>query len=242
MWRGARPSFRWVAGVCAAGGFALALALFIAVAVSGSDAADEYGRISVPGSGALELPEGDVALFYEERVTLSENESLPVPPGLRVRARREQTIESENTTNNAINLDGRSLREFAKLEVPAAGSYRVSVRADASGGNSPSVTFGKGLGASMAGAGVKAGIAAGAGLALGLLLLLAGRIGYEPAPVIRPVAPSTSSPPPRPPEPAPDAADGDIQTALADLRMRRTAGLIGEEEYEAERKRLLASL
>jgi hypothetical protein len=34
--------------------------------------------VSLPGRATLRLPEGDVALYYEERVTLGENEVLNV--------------------------------------------------------------------------------------------------------------------------------------------------------------------
>jgi len=192
----ARPTFRWLAIALAAASAAAALALFIAGAIGGTGNADRYGRVAVPGDGVFELPAGDVALFYEERVTLSENDSLDVPAGLRVTARREVTVSSRNTVTNAINLDGRSLREFAVLEIPQEGRYRVSARADAPGGNTPAVTFGDGLGAAMLDAGKRAGIALGAGVGTALLVLLAGRVGYTPEPKWRVVGPG---PPPGPP-------------------------------------------
>jgi hypothetical protein len=187
--RGARPAARRVAlgAVVVAG--AVALALFIATAVGGTSDADRYGRVPLPGRTMLDLPAGDVALYYEERVTLNENDSLDVPDGLVVVAKRELTkVRSERSTPNAINTDGRSLREFAKLRIPAAGRYRVTARSKSPGSNSPAVTLGRGQLASLGRAAVRAAIAVGAGLAVALAALLVARRRDEQPPSAAPPA------------------------------------------------------
>jgi hypothetical protein len=162
-------------------------------AFGGVGDADLYGRVKLPGNKMLDLLAGDVALYYEERVTLHENDSLDVPDGLRVVARRElRRVRSERSVPNAINLDGRSLREFAKLEVPAAGRYKVRVRAKERGSNSPAVTLGKGQLEGLKRWGIRAGIAEVAGLVLALVVLLAWRRPDEPPPSASPPAPPPS--------------------------------------------------
>jgi hypothetical protein len=174
LWRGAHPTARRIAILLAATGSTIAFVLFLTGAIGGSKDADLYGRVPLPGKRMLDLPAGEVALYYEERVTLNDDDSLNVPDGLVVVAKRElRRVRSERSTPNAINLDGRSLREFGKLELPVAGRYRVRARAKQSGSSSPAVTLGKGQLESVKRAGIRAGIAEGAGLLLALAVLLA---------------------------------------------------------------------
>lgn len=181
--RGAHPRARTVAIVLAMSGTALAFLLFMTSAFAGSGEADRYGRVKLPGTKMLDLPAGDVALYYEERVTLDEDDSLDVPDGVRVVAKRElRKVRSERSIPNAINLDGRSLREWGKLEIPVAGRYRVKARSKQPGSNSPAVTLGKGQLQSFKRAGIRAGIAEGAGLVLALIVLLLWRRPDDPPP------------------------------------------------------------
>jgi hypothetical protein len=206
--RGSRPGARRLALFLAIVGTVVATAIFVVKMVQGAGEADKYGRIDLPGRGALELPEGDVALYYEEHVTLSENESLDLPSGLRVVARREnEVVRSEKTVQNAVNTSGRSLREFAKLEIPRAGRWRVSARSSSPGGNDPGVTFGKGQLEGLGKTAIVAGGIEGGALLLALLVLLAGRRGYEGERMSFPVPASVGGGPAAgaPPGPAPAA-------------------------------------
>ena len=190
--RGARPGARALALGCAVAGSAVALVLFIVSAVANTDDAARYGRVPLPGRAMLELPAGDVALYYEERVTLHEDDVLDVPAGLVVKARGERTVRSRRGTPNSISLDDRALREFGKLRVPVAGRYRVTARSDAPGSNSPAVTLGRGQLENLGRAGVRAGIALAAGLVLALAALALGRRGDEAPP---PAGPPPATPP-----------------------------------------------
>lgn len=190
LWRGAHPNARRLAILLAATGSALAFALFLAGAIGGSGDADLYGRVPLPGKRKLDLPAGDVALYYEERVTLNDDDSLYVPHGLVVVAKRElRKVRSEHTTPNAINLDGRSLREFGKLTLPAAGRYQVKTRSKQAGSNSPAVTLGKGQLENVKRAGIRAGVAEGAGLLAALVALLLWRRPREDPPGPMPAEP-----------------------------------------------------
>jgi hypothetical protein len=207
--KGSRPGARRIALFAAIIGGVGSFAIFMAMALGNTDDAYKYGRVSLPGTGVVDLPEGRVALYYEERVTLNENESLDVPDGLRVTARREVTVRSEKAIPNAVNLDGRSLREFAKLEIPQAGRYRVTARAKQSGSNRPAVTFGEGQLENFGRAGILSGGVLGLGLLVALVALLLGRRGYEGERSSFPLPPSGgdgpgwygSPPPARPPAP-----------------------------------------
>ncbi|MDQ3935842.1 MAG: hypothetical protein M3340_14555, partial [Actinomycetota bacterium] len=180
MIKRSRPGARRFALFAVILGVAGGIALGVVSCVEGVGDADKYGRVSMPGKGTLELPEGDVHLYYEERVTLPEDTSLDVPKGLVVVARREETIRSKRGPNNAISLDGRALTEFATLDIPAAGEYRITVRTKERGSNRPAVTFGKGQFENFATAALKWAASSGAGLLVALIALLVGRRGYTP--------------------------------------------------------------
>lgn len=256
--RGARPSARRVALFIAIVGSVAATAIFVVKMVEGADDADKYGRIDLPGRGAIELPEGRVALYYEEHVTLSDNESLDIPSGLRVVARRENdVVRSEKTVQNEVSTTGRALREFAKLEIPRAGRYRVSARSASPGGNDPGVTFGKGQLEGLGKVAILAGGIEGGSLLLALLVLLAGRRGYEGERSSFPVESSgpLPSPPPAPVPGAPPglaseplagvtpaaaATSGDpLEAQLRELERQHAAGALSDEDYAARRRAAL---
>lgn len=194
LWRGAHPRARQLAILCAVAGSTLAFVLFLTAAIGGTSDADRYGRVPLGKARALDLPAGDVAVYYEERVTLQNDDTLAAPPGIRAVARQEgRKVRSQRVTPNSINLDGRSLVEFGKLAIPAAGRWKVRARADAGGGNGAAVTLGKGQAQSFGRAGVRAGIAEGAGLVAALLLLLLWRRRDEEPPPAAPSAPAPTS-------------------------------------------------
>jgi hypothetical protein len=248
--KGARPGSRRIALYATIIAGVLSFALFIVVAIRGADDADRYGRISLPGTGEVKLPEGRVALYYEERVTLGENESLDIPDGLRVVARREVTVRSQKALQNAIDLDGRSLREWGKLEIPQAGTYRVSARSRSSGFNRPAITFGKGQLEGLGKGALLSGGILGIGLLVALAALLLGRRGYEGERMSVPVAAGDSgwspSPPPAPtppaaPQPAAPASAGTdpVEVQLRELERRHQAGALTDADYAARRKQVL---
>jgi hypothetical protein len=264
MIKRASPGARRVALFAAILGGVGAFALIFVFAATGADEADEYGRISLPGKGAVDLPAGDVALYYEERVDLSENESLDIPDGLTVTARREVTIRSKKVLQNEVVLDNRALREFGKLEIPQAGRYRVSARSRSPGFNRPAVTFGKGQLEGLGRGAIYSGGALGLGLLVALAALLMGRRNYTPPPasvfvtpmgaaraeVRGPIAggggPGWSAEPP-PAAPVPGAAPvapvppgtDPLEVQLRELERQHQAGALSDADYAAHRKQLI---
>ena len=258
MIKRASPGARKLALFAAIVGGVASFALIFIFAFAGADEADKYGRVSLPGKGVVELPEGDVALYYEERVTLDENESLDIPQGLTVTARREVTVKSKKVIQNAVNMDGRSLREFAKLEIPQAGRYRVSARSRSPGFNRPAVTFGKGQLEGLGRGAIYSGGALGAGLLVALAALLLGRRGYTPPPasVFVPSAGGApgggAAPPPTPPvpgtQPAPPPASpaapvapgtDPVEVQLRELERQHQSGALSDADYAARRKQVI---
>jgi hypothetical protein len=196
LFRGARPGARRFAVVCASAGALIGFALFLAAAIGGTSEVDRYGRLPLPGKRAFDLPAGDIAVYYEEHVTLHDDETLDAPDGIVVKAKRERrTVKSRRTTPNAINTGGKSYEEFGRLRIPAAGRYVVKARSRQPGSNRPEVTLGKGQTEALKRGGIRAGIALAAGALLALVALLVARRGDEPPPS----APSQPTSPPRRP-------------------------------------------
>lgn len=120
-----------------------AIVLFVAELVGGSRDANAYGQVPVPGRDSVNLPAGDVIIFYGERA--SGDATLSVPANLRLQVR---------TTNGQVLLgstpyvfdqfhDGDYVRKpVAKLRVPEAGSYEAVSPTTAPGATAPVISFG----------------------------------------------------------------------------------------------------
>lgn len=101
---------------------------------------DEHGRIPVPGQATLELPAGEVGVYYGERRKMPSHrvgdrnvpDSLPVPETVVRAVSVDGGDEPELRTSfvDGIQVGGaaRTTRQFGVLDVPSAGDYRVSVR------------------------------------------------------------------------------------------------------------------
>ena len=247
MIKGARPGARRLALLVVIVGVAGGIALGIIGCVQGVGDADKYGRVALPGSEVLDLPEGEIALYYEERVSLPDDDTLDSPKGIRVVAVREnERIRSEKRgISNAITLDGRALDEWGKIEIPRAGKWRVATRSSEPGSNQPAVTLGRGQTENFTQAGITAAGVGGAGLLLALLILAFGRIGYTPLTPQELAAsmpraypqPAPASPPPAA-SPAPASGDP-VEVQLRELERRHQAGELDEAEYQRQRRAVL---
>jgi hypothetical protein len=169
----------WRIAVLVAGLAALAagLALGLPKLLSGDN--DEYGRIAIPpGRGVVELPAGEVVVFYEEARAISTDEAVPEP---------EVDWEIRPTDGgDPLPLDGdggresnvreqRAWTDFETLDVPEAGPYRVVIHDVNAGGADPAVTFGS------SGVTTTALVLTIAGIALGIILItLALVLGRRP--------------------------------------------------------------
>ena len=148
---------------------ALAAGVGLGLAKLESGDHDEYGRITVPpGSGSVELPEGEVVVFYEEGRSIAVEDAIYGPVV-------EWTIRPEGGEPLALDGDGgresnvtaaRAWTDLETLDVPAAGVYEVEIAEIAGPGDEPTLTFGS------SGAG-GLGLVIGGALIGGLLITLA---------------------------------------------------------------------
>jgi hypothetical protein len=123
-----------------------AIVLLIVEAVAGSRDAKAYGQIPVPGRDSVNLPAGDVIIFYGERVGVNEHSPLSVPANLRLRVRTTNGQLLLGSTPYAFNQfnDGDYVRRsIAKLRVPEAGDYEAVSPTRVPGAVQPVISFGR---------------------------------------------------------------------------------------------------
>jgi hypothetical protein len=111
----------------------LLAAVGIVLATAFSDHSDDYGRVSVPGTGTVHLPKGAATVYYRLRSDSSEVASggdlafavTPAQGGsplAMTQATGEETSDVTVTRSETIGEIG----SVAKLDLPEAGDYRVT--------------------------------------------------------------------------------------------------------------------
>ena len=106
-----------------------------------------YGRVPVPGTGAVTLPDGTVWIHFEEDGISGEDDSADMPSDLQVVVTSSAgTLAisrlSENLFSSSTNNTGHV--PYGRLEVETAGSYQVTTTAaQQTSAVSPRVTFGE---------------------------------------------------------------------------------------------------
>ena len=123
----------------------VAIVLFVAELMSGDRDADAYGQVSVPGRDSVNLPAGEVIIFYGERRANSGAGTLAVPPKLQLRVRTTSGQLLLGSTPYVFDQfdDGAYVRRpIAKLRVPEAGDYEAVSPTSAPGAVGPVISFG----------------------------------------------------------------------------------------------------
>lgn len=123
---------------------AAGLALGLPKLLSGDH--DEYGRIAIPpGNGVVDLPAGDVVVFYEEARAISTDEAEPEPRvdwEIRPEGGGEPLALDEDGGRETNVREQRAWTDIETIDVPEDGPYRVVIRDVTAGGPDPALTFG----------------------------------------------------------------------------------------------------
>jgi hypothetical protein len=125
---------------------AVAIVVVIVEAVGANRDADAYGQVPVPGRESVNLPAGDVIIFYGERIGTSEHSPLSVPSNLRLTVRTtngQQLLGSTPYAFNQFNDGDYVRRSVAKLRVPEAGDYEAVAPTPLPGAVEPVISFGR---------------------------------------------------------------------------------------------------
>ena len=119
-----------------------AIVLFVAELVGSGRDANAYGQVPVPGRESVNLPSGEVIIYYGARNPAG---ALSVPPNLQLRVRTASGQLLLGSTPYVFDQfgDGDYVRKpIAKLRVPEAGDYEAVSPTTAPGADAPVISFG----------------------------------------------------------------------------------------------------
>jgi hypothetical protein len=136
-----------LAGLTLVGMFVAFFVLLFVGAIGGLGESAKYGRVALPGSGTVELPAGEVSVFYEEHVSLGDNEDLNAPPGFRYMIAPAGggpplSEDEGGFLDEEVSSSGTTRVRYGKVDVPAEGSYVVEGSFRGAAGPEPAITFG----------------------------------------------------------------------------------------------------
>ena len=214
----------------------------------------KYGEVPIPGSSSLQLPAGDVTVTFHTVLVGGSGSGLPVPP-LKYSITGPDGADAQLTedygSTTTVNNDARV--RIGYLHVPIDGNYHVELDGKVSAYLNPTLAFGKG---SSYGS-VQPILGAIFGVALVILVtarIWASRTGRREAgsrhqlpPVDYGATPPTWTagdyvPPPPPQASYTPSGEGVRLEQLNTLARLRDSGALTEEEYTAEKKRVLDGL
>jgi hypothetical protein len=126
-------------------GLALLLGYLLLAAFQGDTA--QFGSVAVPGSGRIELSEGDVDVYYAEAADPDAGVELIAPADLRVTVTgpEGQSVPVTSRGEEPESTDDGISRLIGSLQAPEDGFYSVTTEStQATQRISPAVTFGQG--------------------------------------------------------------------------------------------------
>jgi Short C-terminal domain len=212
-----------------------------------------YGEVSIPGTGSVHLPRGEVTISFHTVVVGSPNGGLPVPP-LGITFAPPDGVAQPTVTENfgsttTVNNDAH-VRVWT-AQIPADATYNVTTDGQVNGFINPRLAFGhsNALGflvwvfVGMFFVGLVGTIAAGMLLSRGRRKARAAVVAgpsFVPPPFPPPVP---HMPPLAPPvvttAPSGPSAEGVRLERLKTLASLRDSGALTEEEFQTEKRRIL---
>lgn len=121
---------------------------FVATLVLNTFVLDEYnayGEVPIPGSTTLELPEGEMTVSFHTVTTGRPTSGFPIPDlsfGITPRAGQPEPTVTENIGGTtSVNSDIRV--RIWTVQIPQSGTYEVEVKGSVDGYITPRLTFGR---------------------------------------------------------------------------------------------------
>jgi hypothetical protein len=182
-----------------------------------------YGEVPIPGTRTLHLPQGDVEVsFHTEIAGSMEGGGLPIPQGLEVSFTPPSGVAAPKFIQDVgeTTADNQDVRvAVGVVHIPTAGDYTITANGRASAYLSPRLSFGHG--SSYGYLDWLFLILGGVGL---LGLLASPLVGKRGRPIVRPKPTKTPL------------------RRLEDIASLHKSGALTDEEYEAEKRRILDQL
>jgi hypothetical protein len=123
---------------------ACAIVLLVIEAFGSTRDATKYGEVSVPGRASVNLPAGEVLIYYGDQP--ARDTELLVPPNiqLRVRTTNGQALLGSTPFAGDQFADGDyERRPIANLRVPESGNYEAVAASGGVGAVNPAISFGE---------------------------------------------------------------------------------------------------
>ena len=199
---------------------------------------DAYGEVPIPGSTSLHLPAGDATVTFHTVLIGGGGSGLPVPPlKYRITApgNDEPKLTEDYGTTTTVNNDAHV--RIGYLHVPVEGTYDIEADGNVGAYLNPTLAFGHGSDYG------NLPIVFAAIFGIAIVDLVIARIWA--ARTRRPTTPtfgaSFSSPPilSQPPASFTPSDEGIRVQSLYTLARLRESGALTQDEYDAEKKRVL---
>ncbi|MEU0495813.1 SHOCT domain-containing protein [Mycobacterium sp. NPDC006124] len=203
------------------------------------DEYDAYGEVPIPGSSRLDLPAGEVTVTFHTVLVGGGGNGLPVPPlTYRITGPDGSDVQLAEDYGGTTTVNNDARVRIGYLHLPVAGTYDVELGGNVSAYLDPSLAFGHG---SPFGSlpWILAAVFGLAVVALVVARIWAARVGRRAVD-----APGWSAGDPSPPPiravPSYASSDDAIRAqTLETLARLRASGALTEDEYAAEKKRVL---
>lgn len=210
------------------------------------DEHDAYGEVSVPGSGKVDLPAGEVIIsFNTVLIGGSGGSGVPVPQ-LSLYIVAPQGVEDPVVTEDigsttTVNNDARVRVWIA--QIAAEGTYEITADGDVGAFFSPRLTFGHGSQYGWLPV-LFGGLFGLAAVDLIIARVWAGRVKRSAGPTVGAVSvyppPTSPTPPAAQPQSSYVPTDQGVRLEqLNTLARLRDSGALTHDEFEAEKKRIL---
>jgi hypothetical protein len=209
---------------------------------------DAYGEVAIPGSGSVHLPQGEVTLSFHTVVVGSPNGGLPVPPlgvTLTPPGGVAQPVVTENIGSTTTVNNDAHVRVWT-AQIPADGTYNVTTDGQVNGFINPHLAFGhsSSIGflvwvfVAMFVVGLVGSIVSAKWSGRARRKAAAAVVGEFPQ--VPHVMPPPVMTPPRAPSTAYEPSDEGVRLErLKTLASLRDSGALTEEEFQAEKRRIL---
>jgi len=203
------------------------------------DEYDAYGEVPIPGSSSLELPAGEVTVTFHTVLVGASGNGLPVPP-LNYRMTGPDGVDLQLAEDyggmTTVNNDARV--RIGYVHVPTAGTYDVKLDGNVSAYLNPSLAFGHGSSYGHL-PWILAAIFGFAVVDLIVVRVWAARIRRRD-PTQAEWAAHDDVPPPIRAVPSYASSEDAIRVrTLESLARLRDSGALTQDEYDAEKKRVL---
>jgi hypothetical protein len=201
---------------------------------------DAYGEVSIPGSGSVHLPRGEVNVSFHTLVVGSPNGGLPVPPlGITFTPPDgvAQPVVTENIGSTTTVNNDAHVRVWT-AQIPAEGTYNITTDGQVNGFINPRLAFGHSSSygflvwvfVGMFVVGLVGAIVSGMWLSRSRRKAAAAVVGGAPFVPMPPPVTSTAYEP---------STEGMRLERLKTLAALRDSGALTEAEFQAEKRRIL---